>query len=130
MKIAAAIARYLLAITFLVFGLNGFLNFIPQPPMQPGPGAQFIGAMAQTHYLVFVCGLQLIVGLLFLVNRYVPLALTLIAPVIVNILLFHGLMDPGGIGAGLFVIILWLILAHSVRSAFAGILQQKIEPER
>src|SRR5882762_7757564 len=105
MKIVAVIARYLLGIVFLVFGLNGFLHFIPQGPMPTGLAGQFFAVTTASHYMAFVFAVQTICGILFLLNRYVPLALTLIGPVIVNILLFHGLMDPGGIGLGIFVAI-------------------------
>lgn len=125
MKIAATIARVLLGLLFVVFGLNGFLHFIPQPPPPPGLASQFLGALAGSHYMVPVFGLQLISGVLFLVNRYVPLALTLIAPVIVNILLYHGLMASSGIGPGVVVGLLWLVVWTEFRWAFAGILQAK-----
>jgi tryptophan-rich sensory protein len=78
--------------------------------------------------MTFVFAVQLIAGILFLANRYVPLALTIIAPVIVNILIFHAVMQPAGLPPGVFVAILWLILFMSVRSAFAGILQQRTAP--
>ena len=129
MKIAALVARILLGILFTVFGLNGFLQFLHQPPPHAGLAMQFLGALAGSHYLVPIFAIQLIAGILFLVNKYVPLALTIIAPVLVNILLYHTLMDPKGIGPGAFATILWLILAHSVRSAFSGILRPNVEPE-
>lgn len=126
MKTAALIARVLLGLMFVVFGLNGFLHFIPQPPPPAGLAGQYLGALAASHYLAFVFGLQLVAGILFLLNRYMPLALTLIAPVIVNILLYHMLMDPKGIGPGVVVTVLWLLSAYSARSAFAGILQPRV----
>jgi putative oxidoreductase len=125
MRIAAIVARYLLGVIFLVFGLNGFLHFLPTPPMAAGPAVDFMVVMTSTHYMTVVFAVQLIAAILFLANRYVPLALTLIAPVIVNILIFHSLMQPAGLPPGVLVTILWIILAMSVRSAFAGILQPK-----
>src|ERR1700712_1367117 len=119
MKIVSLIARYLLGLGFFIFGLNGFLHFIPQPPPPPGPAGQFMGALFVSHYLVPVFLLQLIPAILLLVGRYVPLALTLLAPVIVNILLFHALMAPSGIVPGLVVTVLWILTFLSVRSAFA-----------
>jgi hypothetical protein len=127
MRIAAIGARYLLGVIFLFFGLNGFIHFLPTPPM-PGPAGDFMVVMTSTHYMTFVFAVQLIAGILFLANRYVPLALTIIAPVIVNILIFHAVMQPAGLPPGVFVAILWLILFMSVRSAFAGILQQRTAP--
>jgi hypothetical protein len=126
MKIAALIARFLLGIIFLVFGLNGFLHFIPMGAPPPGPAGSFMGALFVSHYTVFVFGLQLVVAVLFLLDRYVPLALILVAPVIVNIVLFHALMAPSGLPLAILVTVLWLLLAYSVRSAFVGILQQRV----
>jgi putative oxidoreductase len=128
MKIASVIARLLLGIIFLVFGLNGFLHFIPMPPPS-GTAGQFLGALFVSHYLVPVFLLQLIPGLLLLVNRYVPLALTLLAPIIVNIVLFHCLMAPSGLPLASVVTILWIITFIGVRSAFSGILQQRVPPQ-
>jgi putative oxidoreductase len=126
MKILTNISRSLLGLIFLVFGLNGFLHFIPMPPPS-GVAGQFLGSMFVTKYLLFVFAIQLIGGVLLLINRYVPLALTMLAPVIVNILLFHGLMNPDGLGLALFVTILWGVVFASVRSAFAGIFEARVE---
>jgi putative oxidoreductase len=124
MKIASTIARYLLGVIFLVFGLNGFLNFIPMPP-PTGTAAQFMGALFVSHFLVVVFLLELIPAALLLANRYVALALVLLGPVIVNIVLFHTFMAPSGLPLAALVVILWLLVAASVRSAFNGILQAK-----
>src|SRR5712671_7638178 len=104
MKILTHISRFLLGFIFLVFGLNGFLHFIPMPPPS-GVAGQFLGSMFVTKYLLFVFAIQLIGGALLLVNRYVPIALTILGPIIVNILLFHSLMNPEGLGLALFVTI-------------------------
>ena len=126
MKILTNISRFLLALILTVFGLNGFLHFIPAPPPS-GVAGQFLGAMFVSKYLLFVFAIQLIAGVLLFVNRFVPLALALLAPVIVNILLFHSLMAPSGLGLALFVAILWAVVFASVRSAFAGILEARVE---
>jgi len=126
MKILTNISRFLLGLIFLVFGLNGFLHFIPMPPPS-GVAGQFLGSMFVTKYLVFVFAIQLIGGVLLLINRYVPIALTILGPIIVNILLFHSLMNPAGLGLAVFVTILWGIVFASVRSAFAGIFQAQVE---
>jgi putative oxidoreductase len=126
MKILNNISRFLLGLIFLVFGLNGFLHFIPMPPPS-GVAGQFLGSMFVTKYLLFVFAIQLIGGVLLLINRYVPLALTILGPIIVNILLFHSLMNPAGLGLALFVTILWGVVFASVRSAFAGIFQARVE---
>ena len=126
MKTLNSISRFLLGLIFLIFGLNGFLHFIPMPPPS-GVAGQFLGSMFVTKYLVFVFAIQLIGGVLLLINRYVPLALTILGPIIVNILLFHSLMNPEGLGLALFVTILWAVVFASVRSAFAGIFQAQVE---
>jgi putative oxidoreductase len=88
MKIAALVARYLLGIMFFVFGLNGFLHFLKQPP-PTGMALQYFSVMSGSHIMSAVFLLQLIGGILLLANRFVPIALVLLGPVIVNILLFH-----------------------------------------
>ena len=124
MKIATLIARILLGLLFLVFGLNGFLHFIPmQPPT--GLAGQYMGALFLSHYLTVVFALELVGGLLLLVNRYVPLALTLLGPVLVNIVLFHACLAPAGLPMALFAVVLWLIVFAGVRGSFAGLLVQK-----
>ena len=124
MKIVSTVARYLLGIIFTVFGLNGFLNFIPPMPMPPLAG-QFFGVLVASHFMVPIFLIQVVCGLLFLVNRYVPLALTLIAPVIFNILVFHLLMNLSGIVPGAIATICWFLVFSSVRPAFDGILRDR-----
>jgi putative oxidoreductase len=126
MKIITHISRFLLGLIFLVFGLNGFLHFIPMPLPSGGAG-QFLGAIFISKYLLVVSGLQVISGALLLINRYVPLALTILGPIIVNIILFHGLMNPAGIGLAVFVTIFWGVVFVSVRPAFAGIFQARVD---
>ena len=126
MTIVTHFARVLMGIMFLVFGLNGFLHFIPQGPPPEGAAAQFLGVLTVTHYFAFVFALQIAGGALLLVNRFVPLALCVIGPVIVNILLFHSLMEPHGIGPGCLALVFWVVVAISVRSALAGIFQMRV----
>ena len=128
MKTASAAARYLAGTVFLVFGLNGFLHFIPLPPPS-GVAGQFMGALFVSHYLTLIFALQVIGAVLLLANRYVPLALALLAPVIVNILSFHALMAPSGLPPALFVAALWAVIFVHVRSAFAGLFQARFEAQ-
>ncbi len=122
MKIARLIARILLGVLFTVFGLNGFLHFIPMtPPPADTLAGQFAGVLAASHYLDFVAALEFVSGVLLLINRFVPLALTLLGPVLVNIILFHALMAPKEIGAGAVAVVLWLLVFSGVKQAFAGI---------
>ena len=125
MKIAALISRILLGLIFVVFGLNGFLNFLNMGPMPTGLAGQFLGALAQSHYFFVVAALQVVGGVLLLVGRYVPLALVLLGPVIVNILLYHFLMFPSGMQLAIVVTILWVIVFISHRQYFSGIFVQR-----
>jgi len=124
MKPVSAIARYLASVIFLVFGLNGFLHFIPFPPPD-GVAGQFMGALFASHYLPLIFGLQVMAAVLLLINRFVPLALAILAPVIVNILAFHALMAPGGLPLALFVAVLWALIFVDVRTAFTPLFQPR-----
>jgi putative oxidoreductase len=124
MKIATIVARYLLGLIFTVFGLNGFLNFIPATPIPP-LATQFFTVLVTSHFMAPIFLLQLAGGLLFLSNQYVPLALTLTGPILFNILLFHITMDPGGILPGAIATVCWLVIFYSLRPAFAGIFQRR-----
>src|SRR5208282_4376726 len=126
MRTASVIARYLAGVIFLVFGLNGFLHFIPLPPPE-GVAAQFMGALFVSHYLTVIFAVQVVAAVLMLVNRYVPLALAALAPVIVNILCFHALMAPSGLPLALFVAVLWALAFVDVKPAFAGLFQPRVQ---
>ena len=123
MKTASTIARFLLGLIFLTFGLNGFLHFIPMPP-PTGVAAQFFGAVFVSRFYVVIFILQIVPAVLLLVNRYVPLALTILGAVIFNILCFHIFMAPAGLPLAVVVTILWFLVVSNFRSAFAGILQR------
>jgi hypothetical protein len=125
MKIASTIARYLLGFIFFVFGLNGFLHFLPSPP-PPGLAGQFVGAMFVSHYLSVVFALELIPAILLLINRYVPLALTILGAIIANIVLFHAFLAPSGLPLAVVVTILWFLTAAGVRPAFSGLFQHRV----
>ena len=126
MRTASVVAQYLTGVIFLVMGLNGFLNFIPLPP-PGGIAGQFMGALYATHYLWVIFAFQVIAGVLLLVNRYVPLAVAVLAPVIVNILSFHALMAPRGLPLAILVAILWTLIFVDVRPAFAGLFQPRLQ---
>jgi putative oxidoreductase len=125
MKILVLIARILLGLVFLVFGLNGFLMFLPLGPLPSGLAGQFVTALLQSHYVLVVSALQIAGGALLLVNRYVPLGLTILGPIIVNIFLYHLLLFHRGVGIAIVVAILWGIVAFYHRRAFAGLFVQK-----
>jgi putative oxidoreductase len=121
MRIVAMIARLLLGAIFVVFGMNLFLNFL-HAPMPTGTAGQFFGALYVSRYIYAVACFQVVPGLLLLVNRYVPLALALLAPVIVNICLVHLLMAPSGLPMAAVVVTLWILTLIPVRSAFRPLL--------
>lgn len=113
------VLRSLLGLVFAVFGLNGFLHFLPMPPQPPAAG-EFFGAMAKTGYLLPLLFLtQVVGGALLLAGMMVPLGLTILAPVIVNIALFHLFLAPGGLPLAAIVGVLELLLAWQYRAAFA-----------
>lgn len=126
MKIIVMIARLLLGAVFVFFGMNLFLNFL-HAPMPTGVAGAFAGALASTHYIQVVAVFQVIPGLMLLFNRYVPLGLAVLAPVIFNILLFHILMAPSGAPVAIIVAMLWMLVFHRNRSAFRGVFQRRTE---
>ena len=123
-----AIARVLLGLMFLLFGLNGFLNFIPTPKDLPQDIVTVMGALMKAGYLKVVSGAEILVAVMLLVNRFVPLALTLLAPIIVGILTFHIAMARATIGPGIVVLVMELYLAWTYRSAFRPMLAAKVLP--
>jgi len=122
MKILTLIVRILLGLMFVVFGLNGFFEFIPRPKeLPPAHALEFVGALHATGYLKVVMALQLIGGALVLSGRFLPLGLLLLGPVIVNILLFHVFMEPKGLAMAIVVSALSLFLLGRHWSAFASV---------
>lgn len=124
MKIVIIIARIFLGAIFVFFGLNALLHFLPAE-LPPGLAGQFVGAMFQSHYIYVVSGIQVIGGALLLINRFVPFAITILGPVIVNILLFHLLLLHVGWQPGVICAILWIILFVQYRQYFSGLFVQK-----
>lgn len=119
-----AVARILMGAPLLVFGMNLFLNFIPQPETPiPEKAAAFAGALAATGYMMPLIGItQLLVGAFLVTNRFVPLALVLFAPFIVNSIAFHVILAPSGlVPAGVFLA-LELYLAWVYRAAYRPLL--------
>lgn len=127
MSKAILAARIVLGLIFFVFGLNGFLGFIPQPPMEGGAAA-FMGALAATGYMFpLIKGTEVVAGLLLLGNRYVPLALVLLAPVVVNIVAFHTVLAPPNPVTFMIVGLLGF-LAWAYRDSYRGVLAAKATP--
>jgi len=124
MKALLLISRLLLGLIFLVFGLNGFLHFIPAP-MPTGIAGQYVGALFVSHYLAVVFVLELIAGILLLTNRFMRAALMILAPILVNIVLFHACMAPTGFAPAVVAVVLWSVLFYHERAAFSPLLVAK-----
>ena|SRR5271166_181316 len=113
------ILRSLMGLIFVVFGSNMFLHFLPNPPM-PAAAMDLFGALFKTGYFIPMIGAtQVIAGVLLLTGMMVPFALVLIAPVVVNILMFHLFLAPGGLPLAAIVVALEVILVWMHREAFA-----------
>jgi putative oxidoreductase len=125
MKIVSVISRYLLGLIFVVFGLNGFLNFIHQPPPTNPLAIQFFVAVGASHFAAFFFAMQVIGGLLLLSGFFVPLALTVLAAELYNILAFHLTLAPASIAPALVACVLWVMVFLQYRDSFSGILAPK-----
>ena len=125
MKITSIIARYLLGLIFTVFGLNGFLNFIHQPPPTNPLTLQFLVSVSQSHFAAFFFAIQVLGGLLLLSGYFVPLALTMLAAELYNILAFHLTLSPATIAPALVASVLWVLVFLQYRQNFTGIFRAK-----
>jgi putative oxidoreductase len=129
MRIMTAGARILLGLAFVVFGLNYFLEFLPKPDnMDPAAGA-FVGALIAGKVLGLIKAVEIGAGLALLGNRFVPLALALLAPILVGINLFHIVYAPAGLVLPLALLAFELWLAWSYRNAFAPMLRAIVVPQ-
>ncbi|HET9801912.1 MAG TPA: hypothetical protein VFP96_01625 [Candidatus Acidoferrum sp.] len=124
MKILTIAVQVLVGFVFVFFGSNAFLHFLPAQ-LPPGPGGDFLKLLFDSHYVLFVGGAQVIGGALVLSNRFVPLGLTILGPVLVNILLFHSLLSHVGWQPGAVMAILWIFLFFRYKGNFAGIFAAK-----
>ena len=123
MKILTIVVRLLLGLVFTFFGSNFFFHFVPMPAPPPGPVGDFSKVFLASGYFNVIFAMQLLSGLLLLIGKFVPLALTILAAMIFNILTFHILMDPAGIGPGIVVALLWAFLVWQYRERFEGVLR-------
>ena len=123
MKILTIIARVLLGLIFVFFGSNGLLHFLPMPPLPQGVTGEYLHAFFASGYVYVISSFQLVGGLLLLIGRFVPLGLTILGAIIVNIWAFHLLMAPEGLPPAVVVTVLELFLVWSYRDRFAGILR-------
>src|SRR5579864_3528595 len=126
MRFVFIAARLLLGLIFLVFGLNGFLFFLPAPAQLPGAAGAFSGAMFTSHYMWFTSGVQVICGVMLLTNQYVPLALVVLGAVLSNILVFHITMYPIGLPPALITTAIWVVACWPLRSYFAPLFARAV----
>ncbi len=123
MKVLTIIVRVLLGLIFVFFGSNGLLHFLPMPPLPQGVTGEFLHSFFASGYVYVISAFQLIAGLLLLIGKFVPLGLTILGAIIVNIWAFHLLMAPEGLPPAVVVTILELFLVWSYRDRFAGVLR-------
>ena len=123
MKILTIIVRVLLGLAFCVFGANAFLRFLPMPEPPANLAGDYIKVFFASGYVYFIGGFQLLGGLLLLIGKFVPLGLTILAGVIVNIIIFHALMAPEGFPPAIVVTVLELFLLWRYREAFMPLLK-------
>ena len=128
MKHAVLGARLLLGFIFAVFGINFWLQFLPLPELNE-PATAFFGALAASYLLAFVKLTELVGGLMLLSGRFVPLALTILAPVVLNILFFHLFLDTTGLAMSVFLVVLEVFLAWAYRDSFTGVLAMNAQPK-
>ncbi|HEY8965493.1 MAG TPA: hypothetical protein VIM58_03560 [Candidatus Methylacidiphilales bacterium] len=123
MRFIRILCRVLLGLLFVVFGLNGFLHFIPMPPPS-GSAGEFMGVLFSTGYYTVIFATQVVGGALVLSNRWVALGLTLLGPVLVNILTFHATMAPSGFPMAIVTTLLWAVVFHQHRAAFGPLFRK------
>lgn len=128
MKTASTVARYILGAIFLVFGLNGFLHFLPMQ-VPEGLAGRYLDVLNQSHLLKIVYILELKAAVQLLIDRFVPLGIAILAPIVANILFFHLFMAPSGLPLAIVVCVLLLLATLNVRSAFTGIFKMKSPPK-
>lgn len=125
-----AVLRVLIGVLFVVMGLNLIFMFLPQPPGQMSPGAiAFSNGLAASGYMpVLLGGTQAIAGALLVTNRFVPLALVVLAPIVVNIVFFHAFLQQSGLAVAIPVAAIEIYLAWAYRDYFRSVLTMRAKP--
>jgi hypothetical protein len=127
-RVSVIAARTVLGLLFFVIGLNGFLHFMPNPPAPPRAG-EFMGALAAAGYMFpLIKGTEVIAATMLLAGKLVPLALVLLAPIIVNIAAYHLFLAPDGMAVVATIVGLELFLAWMYRESFAPLLRVNARP--
>jgi putative oxidoreductase len=126
MKMVSLIARILLSILFLVFGMNGFLHFIPMGPLPTSLAGEFMDALMKSHYMLVVSALEVLGGFLVLIPRLAPLGLVILGPIVFNIMLVHIFLIPAGLPLAIITALFWIGSALPYRSALLCLVSAKI----
>ncbi len=126
MKRITQVARVLLGLVFVVFSLNYFVRFLPAQPPPPASAMALLGGLVASKMLAVVKAIELAAGIALLANRFVPLALTLLAPIVVAITIVHVTVLPSGLGMAVFLVAVEAFLAWSYRAAFAPMLRARV----
>ncbi len=117
--------QIIMGLIFFVFGLNGFLNFIPQPTPPEGALKYLMGLMAAPYFFPLLKGVEVIAGLSLLTNRFVALALVVLAPIVLQIFLYHTILDPSGAIMAITLMIFLLVLAWGKKEKYSALLTSK-----
>lgn len=121
MNKVALISRILMGLGFVVFGLNGFFQFLPQPPLPEGSMKFLGGLMAAPYFFPLLKGTEVLMGLLLLANRFVPFALVVLSPIVIHIFLFHAFLAPDGMIVPILFVAMQILIAYDRRESFAGL---------
>ncbi|GIX42053.1 MAG: hypothetical protein KatS3mg129_1786 [Leptospiraceae bacterium] len=127
MKIAVLVARILLGLIFFVFGLNGFFHFLPQPQMGDEAAKFMMGLAGSGYFFPFLKICETLSGALLLAGVYVPLALLILSPIVVNIFLFHLFLDHAGLPIAILLVVLMIFLGYAYREYYKSIFTHKAE---
>ncbi len=125
MKIAVTISRILLGLIFFIFGLNGFFQFLPQPQMGEEASKFMMGLASTGYFFPFLKFFETLSGILLLSGYFVPLALIFLSPIVLNILMFHIFLDPGGLLVAIVLVLLMIFLGYSYREYFKCLFTMK-----
>ena len=125
MNKAKLIIRILFGLMLVIFGLNKFLQFMPMPPM-PEAAGMFMGALVKSGYLMVVVALvEIVAGVLLLINKYQSLALVIVFPVILNAFLFHLFLDLPGIGGAALAMVMNIFLFFANKESYKSLLKNQ-----
>lgn len=128
--ISTTTVRSALGLIYVFFGLNFFLHFLPMPPppAQPGAAEGFMGGLFQAGYFFpMVKGLEVLLGSFLILNFFTPLSLIILAPISLNILLFHAFLAPGNVAVSLLIVLLHIYLFWAYKKSYSAVLHPKVQ---